>query len=277
MRKTVDGLVIRECAAGESDKILTVLTSELGKISICAKGARSIKSKNLSVCRLFTYANFEYYEKNGRRWLASGSVIDSFFGLNSNMEGFALASYIVDVAGEISGENSADGELLRAVLNTLYAINKELRPTDLIKGAFEFFAASHSGFAPDTSHCSVCGTENCDAGFCLDVMNGSLLCSDCLSAKQKTFYAQSLSDVPEYDRFSTRNILIPLSAEVILAIRYASTAPVSRLFSFTLTQKNDVELFSKAGETYLQNHLERSFDTLDFYHIISTPVKEIKK
>ena len=187
-----------------------------------------------------------------------------------------MASYIVDVACEISGENSADTDLLRAVLNTLYAISKELRPLDLIKGAFEFFAASHSGFAPDTSGCSSCKAQTCDGGFCLDVMNGSLLCSDCLSARQKTFYAQSLSEVPEYDRFSTRNILIPLTPETVMAISYASSAPISRLFSFSLSKSSDVQLFSKAGETYLQNHLERSFDTLDFYHTICAPVKEGK-
>ena len=31
---------------------------------------------------------------------------------------------------------------------------------------------------------------------------------------------------------------------------------------------SDVYMFSKAGEVYLQNHLERGFDTLDFYRAI---------
>ncbi len=277
MRKTIDGLVIRESSVGENDKILTVLTASLGKISVIAKGARSPRSKNLAVCRIFSYSNLEYYEKAGRRYLACGSVIDSFFELNSDMEGFALASYVADVTNEISGENNADTELLRAVLNTLYAISKRLRPLYQIKGAFEFFASSHSGFAPDMSHCGVCGSEGCESGFCLDVMNGSLICSDCLSDRQKMPYDRSPSDLPEYDRFSTRNILIPLSAEVIMAIRYSCAAPTKRLFSFSLSRNEDIELFSKAGETYLQNHLERSFETLDFFHTVCAPVKETKK
>ena len=63
MRGTFDGLILRESAYGESDKLLTVLTADEGKVFMIAKGVRSLKSKNLALCRLFTYANFEYYEK----------------------------------------------------------------------------------------------------------------------------------------------------------------------------------------------------------------------
>ena len=69
MRGAIDGLVLREIPTGENDKLLTVLTAEQGKIRICAKGVRSMKSKLMPLCRLFTYGNFEFYEKNGMRWL----------------------------------------------------------------------------------------------------------------------------------------------------------------------------------------------------------------
>ena len=264
MRGTVDGLVIKECAVGESDKLLTVLTATKGKVLISAKGVRSMKSKNMALCRIFTYANFEYYERSGRYWLASGEINDSFFGLNSDIESLALASYVVDAVGELSGENSPDETLLRLTLNTLYAIENKLRPLEQIKGAFEFFAMAHAGFLPDVSACEKCGETNAEA-FYLDVMNGSLLCCECVKSKNHAL----TNELPEYDRFSTKNILFPLTGEVVMAIRYAITADVRRLFSFTLKSNDDVYLFSRAGEVYLQNHLERGFDTLDFYRDIS--------
>ena len=104
MRATCDGLVIRETDYGDSDKLLTVLTAEYGQMTVIAKGARSSKSKVMPLCRLFTYANLEYYEKNGRRWLSGGSVNDSFFGISADIRGFALASYVVQLAAEITGE-----------------------------------------------------------------------------------------------------------------------------------------------------------------------------
>lgn len=264
MKKTANGLVIREVATGESDKLITVLTENAGKLVISAKGVRSLKSKNGAICRLFTYANFEYYEKSGRYWLASGEVLDSFFGIANNIEGVALASYVVDVANEVSGENFSDEVLLRATLNTLYAIQKELRPLDVIKGAYEFFAAAHSGFTPDLSHCERCGKQMSD-GFYLDVMNGALLCSECISSKKLTEF----DELPDIDRYATRNVLLPLTNEVVRAIDFVIHANVKRLFSFNLTKEEDRLLFSRAGEVYIKNHLERGFDALDFYHSVT--------
>ncbi len=264
VRKASDGLVIRECPTGESDKLLTVLTADSGKLLINAKGVRSIRSKNTALCRMFTYANFEYYEKNGRYWLAQGSVNDTFFGLNSDIEGLALASYVMELTNEISGEGVADTELLRTALNTLYAIEKKLKPLNLIKGAFEFFAAAHSGFAPELSGCEECG-ERKKKELYLDVMNGSLLCSDCLK-KRSLLYADG---IPETDAYATKNILLPLTQEVMMAISYVINSPLQKIFSFNLSNEKDINDLSRAGEIYLQNHLERGFETLNFYHSIT--------
>ncbi len=273
MRDTADGLVIKECAVGESDKLITVLTADKGKLLISAKGVRSMKSKNMALCRIFTYANFEYYERAGRYWLASGEISDSFFGLNSDIEALSLASYVVDVANELSGEGAADETLLRVTLNTLYAIENKLRPLEQIKGAFEFFAAAHAGFLPDVSACDKCGSTDAEA-FYLDVMNGALLCCECVKSKEFAL----TGEIPEYDRFATKNVLFPLTNEVVMAIRYVICANPKRLFSFTLRSEDDIHTFSRAGEVYLQNHLERGFDTLDFYREIkSLPTLNTKK
>ncbi|MBQ1436248.1 MAG: recombination protein O N-terminal domain-containing protein, partial [Clostridia bacterium] len=51
-----DGLVIREYPKGERDKLLIVLTPEMGRISVWARGARSPKSPLLSVSQLLSYS-----------------------------------------------------------------------------------------------------------------------------------------------------------------------------------------------------------------------------
>ncbi|MBQ7383468.1 MAG: DNA repair protein RecO [Clostridia bacterium] len=261
MRGTVDGLVLRETETGESDKLLTVLTAEYGKILICAKGARSMRSKNMSLCRLFTYGNFEYYEKNGMRWLAGGSVNDSFFKLNSDIEGFALAAYILEVASEITGEGVRAETVLKMTLNTLYAIENKLKPLDIIKGAYELFAADCSGFTPDVSGCYSCGCACADTMY-LDVMNGSLVCQECRSAGSGGL------PIPELDAYSARNILFPMNRAVLASVRYVLGARRERLFAFELKEENDIADFSRLGETYLHNHLERGFDTLDFFKTV---------
>ncbi len=260
MRDVCDGLIIRECDVGESDKLLTVLTRERGKLLLLAKGVRSKSSKLSFLCRIFNYANFEYYEKNGRFWLASGDITTPFFTSPKDIDSISIASYVLEVACEISGENFSDETLLRLLLNTLYALENKLRPYEQIKGAFEFFAATHAGFAPDVSECESCGSdisdENNKKSFMLDVRGGALICSECA-----TNIPQSL--------INDGGELIPLTPEVIMAIRYAVSAPVNRLFSFTLSKESDVLLFSRAGENYLRDHLERGFEALDFYRAMN--------
>lgn len=261
MKKTADGLILRAVEVGESDKLLTVLTKD-GRITISAKGVRSMKSKSAPLCHPFTYANFEYYEKNDRRWVAGGSVNDSFFGLNNDMEGFALASYIVQVAAEITGEGVEAREILRMTLNTLYAIQKKLAPYAQIKAVYEWFAAMTSGYLPDLDTCSVCGSEKAFDGW-LDVMNGCLVCEECQRKR-----SGGAIPLPETDRYETRNILLPIDASAIAAVRYVREAPLTRMFSFSLTAEESLRTFCRTAESYLLNHLERDFETLAFYRAV---------
>lgn len=261
MRDTCDGLVIRECAYGENDRLVTVLT-EKGQSVMIAKGARSMKSKVMAVCRLFTYANFEYYEKNGMKWLSGGSVNDSFFGLNTDIRGFALASYIVQLAAEITGEEVDASRTLRMTLNSLYAIENNLKPLPQIKSAYEIFAAEESGFSPDLSECIRCNSEKVDSSW-LDVMNGGLVCEDCMRSRggAERVAAEGV------DATMTSTVLVPMSAPAIAAWKYVSGAPLKRIFAFKI-EGEELSTLERASETYIINHLERNFETLEFYHSI---------
>ena len=264
MRKTVDGLVLRQLQSGDNDRRILVLTATEGKMWISAKGARSVRSKYAAISQQFSYANFEFYEKNGGKWLSGGSANTNFFGLNSDLEGYSLACYVAQIAEEITGENYPADEVLRMTLNTLYAIEKKLKPYAQIKAAYELFAAQISGFAPNIEECSDCACRDFGEGqaLWLDVMNGAILCDECLKKRGEGL------PIPETDKFYTKNILLPLDSASLAAIRYVTSAPLQRIFSFSLGEQRSADLFYRACETYLLNHLERDFDTLHFYNSI---------
>ncbi len=267
MTGTFDGLVIRESDYGENDKLLTVLTAEKGQCFVIAKGARSIRSKLMPLCRLFTYANFEFYQKNGRRWLSGGEILNNFYKINTDIQSFALTAYILSLASEITGEGVEAENVLRMTLNTLYAIENKLKPLAQIKSVYEIFCAEESGFSPDMSGCEACGCEACDGGFWLDVMNGSITCAACKAKKNI-----KITDAPTYDELMTSQIILPLDNNALVAWRYVTEMPIKRAFAFSVTSEESVSLLSKASEAYIINHLERGFDTLDFYNT----VKDIK-
>ena len=255
--EAADGVVIRVKDFGDHDRYLTILTKS-GRMTLLSKGAHSLKGAQRGVSQLYTYGNFEYYRKGATLpILKGGSPIQPFYGLSTDLEKLHLAAYFCDLAYELSDEGEEAEELLRLLLNALYALSFDRYPADLVKAALEFRLSAISGYTPDVGACDLCHTADADY-FYLDVMNGSLVCSSCLSKRN----ASKGSDEDP----TTANIICPISCSALMALRYLLTAPAERLFAFSLEAGREREEFCRAAETYLLSHLERGFDSLKFYH-----------
>lgn len=265
----VDGVVIRVKDIGERDRYLTVLTAEHGRITLLSKGSHSVRSQQVAISQLYTYANFEYYQRESIRILKGGSSIQPFYALSADIDRLNLAAYFCDVAYELSDEGAEAGELLQLLLNSLYATSHDLRPHALLKGAFELRAAAISGYLPDLDGCASCGKEGGEATY-LDVMNGALLCSQCLRERTPT--------LPEgQDSILQTDVLCPVTPAVRTAMHYSIHAPAQRLFAFELPDEEDRRLFARTAETYLLSHLGRSFDSLQFYHTMRRDSLSVNK
>ena len=57
MQLVTPGLVLREVKIGEADRILTVLTPELGVISVSAKGSLRLKASSSAPAGFFVIRN----------------------------------------------------------------------------------------------------------------------------------------------------------------------------------------------------------------------------
>jgi DNA repair protein RecO (recombination protein O) len=250
--------------------MLNIITEDHGRIGVMVKGGRSPSSKLRSISQLYTYGNFEISQKGSLYWLRSGSVLNPFYELSYDIERISLAAYLCDLANELTDEGGEDDSIMRLLLNSLYAISKELYPQEIIKGAFELRAMAMSGYAPDLGACAHCGRDE-DEHFYLHIMNGSLLCSECFSQKGKEVKKYTEGT---YDDIRESESVAGLTPAVLAAMRYCLTAPLERLFAFGLEEKSDVEDFSRAAQTYLLSHLERGFDSLNFYRSMRAPLPQ---
>ncbi len=251
---TVKGIVVRNVNYGERDRILTIYTDELGLITATANGSRSLRSRALVATELFCYSQYVLAFHKERYTVREVDLIESFFDLRTDIEKLTLAGYICEVIAHVGTENMADLPLLRLTLNSLYAMAKEKAPRALIKGAFEMRAAAVLGFSPDLAVCSACGEEG--TGVVLDVMNGSVLCEKCRR--------EAADETEVYDPVHpTIRVLLTDSARA--ALFYVICSPLEKILAFKLENPEDVDSFSVAAETYLINHLETSFKSLEFY------------
>ena len=207
----------------------------------------------------YTWSNFEFYEKNGFKWVKSATAIEPFGGIRYDAEKLFLAAYFADVVFELSDEKSAAGPILPLCLNALHVLSTTTGEDERIKAVFELRAAALSGFCPDLSHCQRCGSELEGEENYLDVMNGALLCGRCLSD------ATALTPLAEVGELGERRVLCPLTLAAATAISFVVTADPKRVFSFRLTDEQSAGLFARAAEAYLLHHLERGFPSLENY------------
>ncbi len=256
-RITVHGLNVRETETGEYDKIITLVTQEMGKITVTGKGVKSLKSRHMVACQPFAYSTFVLKKSKKFWYIEESECIECFYGLRADLDRLALSAYVCDVLCDVSVENAPDAQLLRLTLNTLYAISSRTDvPLSKIKAAFELRMAAECGFCPELSFCDVCGCEP-SGDIYLDVMNGRLLCFDCKPRAEKE---EELIE-------GTARLYYIITRDVLMAMRYIISCPQAKILSFNLDE-DGMYILGKVTEGYLVNHLEHPFSTLDFYKSI---------
>lgn len=254
----VRALVLREVQLGEADKILTLVCEGIGRISVSAKGVRSLRSPHMAATQIFVYGSYVLRKGKKYYYIAESELLEAFYGLRSDIDRLSLASYLADVTLDLIPEGTADDGILRLTLNTFYALSEKKQiPFRLMKGAFELKAADMAGFCPDLTGCMRCGLDS-HRDMYLDVMNGGIVCGECKTP-------MILENAREDN--GTAMIHLKLPPAILAAMRFILTADERRFLSFTLDE-SELTAFANVCERYLLDHLEHGFYSLDYYKSI---------
>ena len=250
MHCTTKALVLRGVDYKESDRILTLLTQDMGKVTVSARGCRKKNSSLSAGCQLLCWSEFVLFQYQGRWTVKECSALREFRGMRTDLEKFALGCYFAEVAELLSVEELPSPELLSLTLNSLHALDRMSCPLALVKAAFEWKTMCLAGYEPLLDACAICGQEEpADARFHL--REGVLHCAAC---------RDQVGD----------GISLPLSLDCLAALRHITYGDPKRLFSFRLSP-GGLEQLSGAAEAYLLTQLERGFRTLDFYKELAAP------
>ena len=247
MHITTKALVLRGVDYKESDKILTLLTADMGKITASARGCRKKGSPIAAGCQLLCWSEMVLYEYQGRWVVKEANSERQFRGVREDLEKLALACYLAEVTEVLAVEGIPVPELLSLILNSLHALEKMNKPLPLIKAAFELKAMCLAGYEPMLEGCAVCGEEHLpDPRFHL--REGVLHCAPCRGELGE-------------------GISMPLDQAGIQAMQHIAWGDPKRLFSVALGEES-LRRLSDLTEAYLHTQLERGFHTLDFYKSI---------
>ena len=189
----VNGMVISVMPIGEYDRRLELLTAELGRISVFARGSRRPGSALSGVCRLFALGTFRLFRGKNSYTLASASISSYFTEMADDMERSFYGSYFLELCRYFSRENAEAGEMLRLISVSLKALISPSFDNRLVRAVFELKILQINGICPQAEK---------------------------ITSSQGRFAAP-----------------VPLSPSAEYTVSFVLNSPISKLYSFRLTDE----------------------------------------
>jgi len=174
------GINLKSCKVGEADKILTIFTEEVGKVSAIAKGARRPTSKFGGRLEMFNLNNYFLAEGRSLYIVSQVETIENFYALKNDEESLRAAAFLTKLVDSTTEHGHKNPALFHLLAEWLCLLKEGITP-EIVKTAFEFRLMEAEGFFPYLEGCVKCKkmvkVEPERATFSLRL--GGLLCSAC--------------------------------------------------------------------------------------------------
>ncbi len=235
------GIVLREVNIGEADKIVTIFSKELGKITGVAKGARRPKSKFVAGSQFLCYSDFVMFKGRDMYSINSCDVIEPFYEIRNDMERLTYSAHMADIITDVIQENQPATKVLRLFLNSIHFLTKTDKNPELILRIFELRLLSTIGYAPYVKGCLECGSDEFE-GLSFSFKKCGFICKECRQGDPST---------------------IQISIGTAKAMYYIVHTNLQDLFGFNLSESVLFEL-GKISKRYLRDMLEKDYNKLNF-------------
>lgn len=246
------GIILKQRNIGENDRILILLTRDLGLIEASAKGVKRLKSHLAGATQPLCYSEVCLYKGKNYYSLNSAETLHSFYNLRLDVISLSLAFYFCDIIRFVSPAAEGAWGYLRFLLNTLSLLEQGKKPAALLKSVFELRMMSMMGFMPDLVCCTCCACYESELMYFLP-LESKIVCQNCIP------------------RICTENTLkYMLPPATLYAMRHIVYSEEEKLFRFRLMGKS-LDQLNFITENYILIHTDGQFKSLDLYKQMLPP------
>jgi DNA repair protein RecO (recombination protein O) len=153
-----EALVLRSRPMREADRLITVLTPNLGKLPVTVRGARRITSRLGGHLDAFNHVHLTLALGHHVDVVTGAESIESFGAVKSDLDRLATSLYLMELADALLPDASPHPGAYALLLAALRAIN-EGESTDAVARYVELRLLDDSGYMPELGSCQVCGAE----------------------------------------------------------------------------------------------------------------------
>lgn len=239
------GIVIGVANSADHDKVLTVLTPDLGKISVFCRGAKKNKNTLLNATEYLAFSELILYKSTNDHYsINSAEVIEVFYNLRIDIDKLNYATTVSKIIYDVTQENEPAGQVLSLFLNTLYVLSETDKNKDLILSIFELRLLAIIGFLPNVARCVHCGTPMLEDmnDFYFSIKEDGVKCEICQRLDKG---------------------IIHLSKTAFSALIYVLSCDSKKLFSFEIPQEaiDEIRILTKI---YTMQKLEKEYSVMQY-------------
>ena len=122
---TISGIVLKWRNFSETDRILTILTKEMGKISCIAKGVRKINSKSRAILESGNFVKVFFIRTKGMPILTQSKLINACSLARSDLGKIRRLTQFLEILDKLFVEEELDSILFDQIISIRSLILKE--------------------------------------------------------------------------------------------------------------------------------------------------------
>jgi DNA repair protein RecO (recombination protein O) len=175
-------LVLRTRPYGESDRLVTLLTEEHGKLTGIAKGAKNSRRRFAGTLEPFLQvrATFQHRPNGDLVFLHRCELIRALRRFTQDLDRYVAGSYVLDLADRMVLGRESGADVYGLVRDTLVFLDGHGR-SDTLLHVYELHLLAASGWAPELARCPSCGRDLAGLPTVYLVADrGGFLCRSCV-------------------------------------------------------------------------------------------------
>jgi DNA repair protein RecO (recombination protein O) len=175
-----EAVVLNKLNYGDTSIIASLLTEDLGKISVIVKGARSPKSKYGRIVDLINHLSVIFYKKDSReiQLLSGADIIDHYPEIKNDLNKLKYAYSIAELIKNLLAEHEVNKRIFKGVVKILNRLNSGIELPEVTFGRFFIFFLKEIGYELQTESCAICGKKDL-ADDCFYNFDKGLICGEC--------------------------------------------------------------------------------------------------
>jgi DNA repair protein RecO (recombination protein O) len=225
--------------------MISILTQDLGVISVCASGAAkagspfSVSTQPMMLCDFVLSKTRDYY------YLREAEAVEAFRAVQEDIERLTAAAHLFEITTDVCVDQESSKAVYPLLLYALYSLTKNDRDYRLIVCVFEWKIPELLGFSSNMGMCS-CGEVSSKE-------YGAFSFSDCRLFCRKPSCLKNAG---------TYQLISPGSVDALV---YIYSAPITKIFSFNITPEILDEI-SEVSRRYINERLEKKYSRMDLLY-----------